>query len=222
MRRGCVSGITPAVSADAAESLMRAVTTASELGVNVSFDCNYRARLWGARAAEAPALLRQLCLYAHLLFGEARDIELILGTTVPDVTAAFDAFPALRWIANTTRQHDSAGTQQLTGTLHSRSVAVSSQTYALNGIVDRIGAGDAFAAGTLHGLMSGYEPQRIVDFATAAASLEQSHTGRLPPRRSERYRSGGSQRARRCAAVSSGRRLAGSAINGTLEAVRAL
>ncbi len=93
-----ISGITPAVSPQAAESASRAMSVARELGVSVSFDCNYRSQLWADRSAEAPQLLRRLLGHATHVFGTARDFELVLETRFGDaeraaVDAAFEAFP---------------------------------------------------------------------------------------------------------------------------------
>lgn len=182
-----VSGITPAVSAACAEAALRAMTTARALKVKVSFDCNFRARLWGPRAAEAPQLLRRLCEQADLIFGDDRDIAFMLGFNAGDATpterrrkaaaAAFDAFKALQWITYTERTRHSVDVQQLAGTLHTSTAVFTTKPYPLHGIVDRIGAGDAFAAGILHGLIGGLTPQATVDFGTAAACLKHTIPG---------------------------------------------
>lgn len=183
-----VSGITPAVSATCAEAALRAMTTARALNVKVSFDCNFRARLWGERSPQAPQILTELCRQADLIFGDDRDIAFMLGfkaaaDTTPTerrrqaASAAFDAFKSLQWIAYTERTRHSVDTQQLAGTLHSVNEVYTTRPYPLHGIVDRIGAGDAFAAGILHGLISGMAPQAIVDFGTAAGCLKHTVPG---------------------------------------------
>ena len=182
-----VSGITPAVSAAGAAATLQAMTVARALNVKVSFDCNFRARLWGTRAAEAPQLLRHLCEQADLIFGDDRDIAFMLGFNAGDATvmdrrrkaaaAAFEAFHSLHWIAYTERARHSVDVQQLAGTLHTSSEVFTTRPHPLHGIVDRIGAGDAFAAGILHGLISGHTPQATVDFATAAACLKHTIPG---------------------------------------------
>jgi 2-dehydro-3-deoxygluconokinase len=182
-----VSGITPAVSATAAEAALRAMQSAHRRRASVSFDCNFRSRLWGARAQEAPPVLRRLCGQAHLLFGDERDIAFMLGLELEDAAgaekrrraadAAFDAFPHLTHMACTERARRSVDVQDLAGVLLAKSASWNSRPYPLYGIVDRIGAGDAFAAGVLHGLISRLEPQKVVDFATAAACLKHSIPG---------------------------------------------
>jgi len=182
-----LSGITPAVSATAANTALRAVAIARQLGVKISFDCNFRARLWGARAAEAPRILRQLCEQADLIFGDDRDITLILGFDANRVSAeqrqreaanhAFKTFTNLKWIASTLRTRHSVDRQDLAGLLFSREQSWATSAWPLTGIVDRIGAGDAYAAGVLHGLITGMDPQRTVDFGAAAACLKHSIPG---------------------------------------------
>ena len=181
-----VSGITPAVSANAAQAALAVMSAARALGVKVSFDCNFRAKLWAGRAHEAPAVLRQLCEHADLIFGDDRDIALMLGFSseaAPDerrrlaALAAFEAFPRLHWLACTERSVQGADVQQLVGTLITRAQSWRSRAHALTGIVDRIGAGDAFAAGVLHGLITDMPPQSMVEFAAAAASLKHTIPG---------------------------------------------
>ena len=182
-----VSGITPAVSDAAGEAASRALAAARQRGAKISFDCNFRARVWGARAKQAPGVLRELCEQADLIFGDERDFAFMLGTAMDGkaasdrqrraADAAFEAFTHLQFLACTSRARQSADVQQLAGCLQSRRDTYTSRAYPLYGIVDRIGAGDAFAAGVLHGLISGFDPQKTIDFATAAACLKHSIPG---------------------------------------------
>jgi 2-dehydro-3-deoxygluconokinase len=169
-----ISGITPAVSNSAGEAALRAVAAARQRGVKISFDCNFRARVWGTRAQEAPAVLRRLCEQADVIFGDERDFAFMLGGKAD---AAFEAFKHLQLIACTSRARQSADVQQLSGSLQSRRDTYTTRPYSLYGIVDRIGAGDAFAAGVLHGLIHSFDPQKTIDFATAAACLKHSIPG---------------------------------------------
>lgn len=181
-----VSGITPAVSQSAANAAMLAMTAARAAGASVSFDCNFRPRLWGARASGAAPFLRALCEQADLIFGDERDIAFMLGAANDGspasirrraADAAFSAFPHLKHMACTERTRHSVDVQQLVGCLYAKSETWISRSYPLYGIVDRIGAGDAFAAGVLHGLISALPPQQVIDFATAAACLKHSIPG---------------------------------------------
>lgn len=182
-----VSGITPAVSPSAADAALRAMQTARSRSVAVSFDCNFRARLWGDRASEAPSLLRRLCEQADLIFGDERDVALILGTNVGEgpadtqrrraADAAFKAFAHVKHLACTDRKRSSVEVQDLTGCVQTRDAVFTSRPYSLYGVVDRIGAGDAFASGVLHGLINGFALQDVVEFGAAAACLKHSIPG---------------------------------------------
>jgi 2-dehydro-3-deoxygluconokinase len=182
-----VSGINLALGAAAADAALAAVRAARAAGVSVSFDCNHRAKLWGSRAAEAPTLLREMLSAATLAFGDERDLALILGgktaTAQDDASFAdgartvFASFPGLQLLAATRRRHEDVATQLLSGRLATRGDMLGTRAFRLAGIVDRIGSGDAFAAGLLHGLLRGMPTQRALDFATAAACLKHSVPG---------------------------------------------
>ena len=183
-----LSGVTPAVGANGAAAAVRAVTAANRLGVPVSFDGNYRARLWAEWDGDGPSILRTLIAGADLAFLNDQDLALVLGQRFeqPDADArleaaaalAFDRFPKLGRIAATIRVRHDSDRHDLTGRLFARGVApFASRSYALMGIVDRIGAGDAFAAGLLHGLGQAWPDQRSLDFAVAAACAKHTIRG---------------------------------------------
>jgi 2-dehydro-3-deoxygluconokinase len=182
-----VSGITPAVSANAAESARLAMIAARAAGLKVSFDCNFRARLWGARTPDAPAILRDLAGNADVLFGDQRDVAFIFGTDFTRMPKnqhaqaaadiAFKAFPNLQWIASTIRNRETMDSQELAGLMHTRTGSYTSRFFTLSGIVDRIGSGDAFAAGVIDQILRGAEPHSIAEFGCAAAALKHSIPG---------------------------------------------
>lgn len=182
-----LSGINLALGEATAQAALDAVRAARAAGVRVSFDCNYRGKLWGARAAQAPALLREIVAGAELLFGGARDIALILGEDTAGMpadesfgraaAAAFAAWPGLQCLATTERRQHSVDEQVLLGRLARRGHTLATAPRGLAGIVDRIGSGDAFAAGLLHGLQRGMGDQAALDFALAAACLKHSVPG---------------------------------------------
>lgn len=186
-----LSGITPAVSASAAESALRAARVARTLGVAVSFDCNYRAKLWERWHGSARTLLGDLVSQANLLFAEQRDIALILARDYGNLTQergfqaaaadAFAAFPNLERIATTVRLERSVDDHDLSAVMSSRSGLWTTRRYGLGRILDRIGSGDAFAAGMLHSLLRGSGEQQAVDFALAAACLKHSIPGDFNP-----------------------------------------
>jgi 2-dehydro-3-deoxygluconokinase len=182
-----ISGITPAVSPNAAKSALRAVKMAHELGKSVSFDCNYRAKLWERWQGDARGILKELVAGSDLLFAEERDMSLIFGhdfkeepnRTPFEVAAAetLTAFPRLKRIATTGRTQRSVDDHDLSAKLMTREGLLTTRTYSIGRIVDRIGSGDAFAAGVLHGLETGLGDQASLDFGLAAACLKHSIPG---------------------------------------------
>jgi 2-dehydro-3-deoxygluconokinase len=182
-----VSGVTPAVGPGAAESALRAVRIARAQGRFVSFDCNYRAKLWQRWQGDARTILRELVAEADLLFAEERDIALILGRDFGNLPASerfnasatetLSAFPRLLRIATTVRSQNSVDNNDLTAKLMSRHGLTTTRTYSIGRIVDRIGSGDAFAAGVLHGIETGLDDQATLDFGLAAACLKHSVPG---------------------------------------------
>jgi 2-dehydro-3-deoxygluconokinase len=182
-----LSGINLALCDASAHAALGAIQAAHAAGAAVSFDCNYRGRLWDARAGEAPGLLREAMGGADLLFGNERDIALALGAEfrqgdgeqrfLAAAQLAFRSFPRLQWMASTERNAHDVDTQELRGHLATREHVLTTRSHRLAGIVDRIGSGDAFAAGLLHGLVSGLHQPATLDFAVAAACLKHSIPG---------------------------------------------
>jgi 2-dehydro-3-deoxygluconokinase len=180
-----ISGITPAVSPKAAEAAIRAVNAARNADVKISFDGNYRAQLWSEWGGDGPDILKKILSSADLAFINERDVGLILRKTYGDELSArkkayadaFAAFPKLTVIAATTRQQESVDHHRLSATIATREGEWKSRDCDLPGVVDRIGAGDAFAAGVLYTLANKRTLQYAVDFAAAAAAIKHSVPG---------------------------------------------
>jgi 2-dehydro-3-deoxygluconokinase len=182
-----LSGITPALGAQSAEAALGAARAARAMGLTVSFDGNYRPKLWQAWGGDAPSILRALMAEADGLFANHRDLGLALGRDFHgDETAAFDAasaaafaaFPNLRWMAATTRDAGAVQAQSLGARIAERgSASVALAPQRLDGIVDRIGGGDAFAAGVLHGRLKGWALPEVLAFGLAAGAFKHSQPG---------------------------------------------
>lgn len=182
-----VSGVTPAVGPHAAEAALKAVRAARVKGLTVSFDGNYRKSLWDQWPTDGAAVLADIVSAADLLIGDDRDVALILGHDFPQedpiarrqaaAEAAFTGFPQLSRFASTIRVVESADRHRLSGFLADRDGSWTAGPRDVAGIVDRIGGGDAFAAGLIHGLRTGGGPQASLDFALAAAALKHSIPG---------------------------------------------
>ena len=182
-----VSGITPALGPAAAAAALRAARAARARGCWVSFDCNYRAKLWQRWDGDARAILREIVAEADLLFADERDVALLLGrefNALPaherfqaSATEALATFPHLARVATTVRSQRSVDDHDLAARLMSRSGLHTTRTYSIGRIIDRIGSGDAFAAGVLHGIETGLDDQSALDFGLAAACLKHSVPG---------------------------------------------
>lgn len=188
-----LSGVTPALGPDSRALALEVLRLAQARGLRVSFDCNYRAKLWQAWNGDAAATLRECAAHAELLFADARALALLLGAPVPpDAPAtatptafgtlaqqAFATLPRLTRIAATSRVEHSADEHVIGGLLARRGhegVHVARQ-WRLASIVDRIGSGDAFAAGVLHGIERGMADAAALEFGVAAAALKHSIAG---------------------------------------------
>lgn len=181
-----LSGITPALGPDTAAAALAAARTANEMGVPVAFDGNYRPRLWEAWDSDPRAILTRLVASADILFGNYRDIGLVLGTAFSGdgparrraaAEAALAHFPRLRTIASTARHIDDADRHRISARIDTQGDSVQTEEIVVAGIVDRIGGGDAFAAGILHGLASGAPLADVVRSGLALACLKHTLPG---------------------------------------------
>ena len=181
-----LSGVTPAVGANAAAAALRAAKVARAADVKVSFDGNYRSKLWAAWSGDAPSILRDILGHSDLAFIDDRDAALVLGRSFDGepverrrtaASAAFEAFPNLQRIASTIREQQGVEDHTLGAVLFTRDAEHAARSFALSGVVDRIGGGDAFAAGVLHGLLDGLSDLDSLEFGLAAAALKHSIRG---------------------------------------------
>ncbi len=182
-----IGGITAALGDRALAALRDAVAAAQAGGVRIAFDTNFRPTLWQGREAEAAAILRELSCEADLVFAGRRAVAMMAGGSFsggdPDEgfhTAArvlFDLAPRIRHVAATRREVHSSERQSLTGLLADREGVSASRTIALENIVDRVGTGDAFAAGILHGLLTGMGRGPTAGFAASCAEWAHSVAG---------------------------------------------
>lgn len=181
-----LSGITPALGQRSAEAALAAARAAKRLGVAISFDGNYRAMLWDAWDSDPRAVLSELIGMADILFGNHRDLSLVLGKDFsgdgPDrrrvaAEAGFANFPSLKLIASTARHTVSADHHRIAARVDTPKGAYQTEEVDVTGIVDRIGAGDAFAAGVLHAHLSGSDARTMAQTGLALTCLKHSLPG---------------------------------------------
>lgn len=181
-----LSGITPALGPQSSENALAAARTAKRLGVPVSFDGNYRAMLWEAWDSDPRAVLSELIGLTDILFGNHRDLSLVLGREFSGegenrrregAEAGFAAFPELKLIASTKRYTVSADHHRTSARVDLRDVGYQTPETDVTGIVDRIGAGDAFAAGVLHAHLGGGDAKAMAECGLALTCLKHSLPG---------------------------------------------
>ena len=187
------TGITPAVSQGAAEACREAIQAARRLGLTVSCDMNYRAKLW-KWGKPAGAVMPELVALCDVAIGNEEDAEKVFGIQAPDVDVTSGRletgsyrfvcqelgrqFPNLKIIAITLRGSRSASHNTWSGVLWQPGEFYTAPTYDIIPIVDRVGGGDAFAGGLIYGLRKfAGDPGRALCFAVAAACLKHSISG---------------------------------------------
>lgn len=184
-----LSGITPALGPQSAKAALAAAQAARTAGVPVSFDGNFRAQLWEAWDSDPRAVLGELVGMATILFGNHRDISLLLGREFngdgPErrreaAEAALDAFPSLELIASTARHVVDADHHRIAARVDLRTAQHQTDEVDVTGIVDRIGTGDAFAAGVLDQWLRGGVVRAMAEAGQALAALKHSLPGDMP------------------------------------------
>lgn len=172
-----LSGITPALSPAWVELLIKLMQEAKSRKVKISFDINFRGKLWSQ--AQASVALKQILPYVDYLSAGKLDAQYLLGIeNAQDLSLEQcyqemqKLYPNIQVIYSTNRTILSAKHNQLQGTIYSQNQYYKSEVIDIPDIIDRVGGGDAYSAGILHGLLSGYSAQEIVNFATAASALK--------------------------------------------------
>lgn len=186
------TGITPAISESAAESVQEAVETATEMGLIISCDLNYRSKLW-KWGKEPGEVMAGLVEHTDCVIGNEEDAEKVFGITAEGVdveagqveAAAYksvcqqlmDRFGKLTKVAVTLRGSVSASHNNWSGVLYDGETLYEGPHYEITHIVDRVGGGDSFCGGLIYALLSGKNDQDAIDFAVSASCLKHSIYG---------------------------------------------
>ncbi len=188
------TGITPAISQGAADATLEALKVASEMGITISTDLNYRKNLWqyGKKSDE---VMPQLVEYCDIILGNEEDsekhfdihpegVDVKHGDTI-DAKAYISVgqqlmkkFPKCKKAIITLRGSISASHNSWSGVLYDGNKLYESPTYQITHIVDRVGGGDSFMGGLIYGLLT-YpdDDQHALDFAVAASALKHTIYG---------------------------------------------
>ncbi|MEX0274505.1 MAG: PfkB family carbohydrate kinase [Flavobacteriaceae bacterium] len=189
------TGITPAISQGAADACIEAVKVAKKMGITISTDLNYRAKLWNY-GGDREAIMTELTSHCDIILGNEEDAEKHFGikpeglditTQGEHVTAeAFlsvckqmmKKFPNAKKVITTLRGSLSASHNTWAGVLYDGTSLYQSPQYQITHIVDRVGGGDSFMGGLIYGLLQWPgNDQRALDFAVAASCLKHTIKG---------------------------------------------
>ncbi len=183
------SGITPALSDNAAECVRRACIAAKKAGVVISCDLNYRKKLWTPEKAQS--VMRPLMQYVDVCIGNEEDAEMCLGfrpdadveNGKTDADGYKDIFCKIikefgvKYVVSTLRESYNASINGWKAMIYDGKEFYVSRHYDLKPIVDRVGGGDSFSAGLIHGLANGKPMQWALEFAVAASALKHTIPG---------------------------------------------
>ena len=183
------SGITPAISDKAAELTRLACEATKRHGVNFSLDLNFRKKLWTKEKAQS--VMRPLMQYVDVCIGNEEDAELCLGFK-PDADVEGGDTNAegyknifremakqfgFKYVVSTLRESFSATHNGWKGMIFNGEEFYESKRYDINPIVDRVGGGDSFSGGLIHGLLTMPTQGEALEFAVAASALKQTIPG---------------------------------------------
>lgn len=181
------SAICPAISQNVADVCKEALEAASRKGITISVDLNYRAKLW--QYGKQPIdVMPELAQYCDLIMGNIWAAERMLGVKVDELVTEsgqkslyvkegqkssediIKQFPKCKAVANTFRftADDNTNVEYYTA-LYTGDKLYLSGEHRAETIIDKVGSGDCYMAGLIYGFYNNYDPQQIVDFATAAA-----------------------------------------------------
>ena len=183
------SGITPAISDKAAEIVRVACEAAKRYGVTVSVDLNFRKKLWTSE--KAISVMRPLMQYVDVCIGNEEDANMCLGYKPDadveggktDAEGYYEIFKGMmkefgfKYVVSTLRESYSASHNGWKALIYDGKTFYESKHYDINPIIDRVGGGDSFSAGLIHGLLSYKDQAKALEFAVAASALKHTIPG---------------------------------------------
>ena len=180
-----ISGVTPALSKNLYDISIDFIKAAKERGILVSYDSNYRSKLWSLE--EARSFMLEVLPYVDIAFlgildfinileykpQEEKNYEAKLADFYKEL---FEKYPNIKYAASTKRIVNSVNNNSLQGFLFNNEILHTSRIHTFD-ILDRVGGGDSFTAGILHGILNNMESSQTVEFATCASALKHSIRG---------------------------------------------
>ena len=183
------SGITPAISDKAAELTRLACEAAKRHHVTVSVDLNFRKKLWTSE--KAIAVMRPLMKYVDVCIGNEEDAQLCLGFKPDadveggktDAEGYYGIFKGMmkefgfKYVVSTLRESFSATHNGWKALIYDGKEFYQSKHYDINPIIDRVGGGDSFSGGLIHGMLTYKNQAKALEFAVAASALKHTIPG---------------------------------------------
>lgn len=177
------TGISPGISENAYETLKEGLKTAREMGVQVTSDPAYRSNLW-KYGKNGNDILKELVSYSTIFIGGVNEINEILGAHFPSDKEGFteackelkQQIPSIHKIFDKIRIGVTASSQQTQGRALVNGSYFETGILEVNPVVDRIGTGDAFAAGLIYGLLN-FDDEKALKFANAACAIKHTIPG---------------------------------------------
>lgn len=186
-----LGGIFTALSDSCIEVAREAMKAAHEAGTIVSYDLNFRSKLWTSE--KAIEVTTDLVPYMDVVIGNEEDFQKVLGFEVEGVDESYqdletenykkmvnkvvDTYPNVKAVATTLREVISADENNWSALLYFDGDFYHSKEFERLQIEDRVGGGDGFCSGLIYGLLNDYEPQDAVDFGAAHGALVQTTRG---------------------------------------------
>ncbi|SHM46456.1 2-dehydro-3-deoxygluconokinase [Chryseobacterium carnipullorum] len=177
------TGISPGISEAAYETLKEGLKTAQEMGIHITTDPAYRSNLW-KYGKNGNDILKELVSYSTLFIGGVNEINEILGTQFSSDQQGFieacqelkHQIPSIRKVFDKIRIGITASSQQTQGRAWVQDQYFETELLEVNPVIDRIGTGDAFAAGLIYGLMN-FDDEKALKFANAACAIKHTIPG---------------------------------------------
>lgn len=183
------SGITPAISDSAALLVRLACEAAKRHGVTVSVDLNFRKKLWTSE--KAISVMRPLMKYVDVCIGNEEDAQMCLGfkpdadveggqTDASGYHRIFEQMQkefGFKYVVSTLRESFSATHNGWKALIYDGHEFYESRRYDIMPIIDRVGGGDSFSGGLIHGLLTKHSQGEALEFAVAASALKHTVSG---------------------------------------------
>ena len=179
------SGITLALSNDLRELLMQMLAYCKEHNIMVSYDSNYRAKLWSLEEAREATL--KVLPYVDILSAGILDAEniLLMNCELEDnhekLKYYYDeitkTYPNIKHIFSSHRDIESSSVNKLQCNYYTDGILYLSNKINIDSIVDRVGGGDALSAGIIYSIINNKDPKYVCEFSTCASTLKHSILG---------------------------------------------